>query len=268
VKDLESSPSPRYAVPALDKALDILEVLSLQPQGLTLKHMAAALGRTMNEVFRMVNYLHFRGYVNRIDPGGVFRLSMRLFELAHRFPPTARLLEISVPAMRALANSVEESCHLSVLHQQQILVIAQTESPARWQFAVRMGATFAISRTASGRVILAFSAPEMTELLLKSMAEQIGSDENAAALKRRIAQIKKRGYEQISHETLQGVTDISCPVYGHTNEVLAALTVPVLLGQRDQASLERIRNELLSTARDISQQLGFSTANLASESGT
>jgi DNA-binding IclR family transcriptional regulator len=256
VKNAEPSSAPRYAVPALDKGLDILEVLSSQASGMTLKQIAEALGRTMNEVFRMVNYLHYRGYIDRLEPGGIFRLSMRLFELAHRFPPTARLLEVAVPAMRVLARNVEESCHLSLLHHQQILVVAQTESPARWQFSVRMGATFSISSTASGRVILAFSPPEFTEQLLGLLPEEIGTAQELASLHRRLREIRKQGYEQISHETLQGVADISCPIFGHTNEVLAALTVPVLLGHRDQDSLQGIRENLAATAAEISQQLG------------
>ena len=262
----DRSASPRYAVPALDKGLDILEVLSSQPQGLTLKQIAEALGRTMNEVFRMVNYLHFRGYLDRIDPGGIFRLSMRLFELAHRFPPTARLLEVAVPAMRGLANATQESCHLSVLHQQQILVIAQTESPAQWQFAVRMGATFSISQTASGRVILAYSAPEIAEQLLRSIAEEVGTTQDISSLRQRLRRICQQGYEQIAHETIRGVTDISCPVYGYTNEVVAALAVPVLLGQRDQESLAQIRQTIIEIAGEISRQLGASRPLAASAS--
>jgi len=263
VENVDQSLSPRYAVPALDKGLDILEVLSLQPEGMTLKQIAQALGRTMNEVFRMVNYLHFRGYLNREDPGGIFRLSMRLFELAHRYPPTARLLDVAVPAMRQLANATQESCHLSVLHQQQILVVAQTESPARWQFSVRMGATFSIDGTASGRVILAFSEPEFAEQLLQLVADQKDSSAASSNLPKRLQRIRQQGYEQIAHETLQGVTDVSCPVFGHTNEVLAALTIPVLLGKRDQSAIVDIRSTLITTAAEISQQLGSSRVETA-----
>jgi len=255
MKKSDSDPK-RYAVPALDKGLDILELLSAQPEGLTLNQIAKALGRTMNEVFRMVNHLHARKYIDRIDPGGVYRLSLRLFELAHRFPPTARLLEVAVPAMRDLANEIEESCHLSVMHQLQILVISQIESPAKWQFSVRMGATFSASRTASGRVILAFMNSDHCSQLVDAMADEVGSAVEIAGLRRKLTRIRQQGYEQVSNETLKGVTDVSCPIHGYTNEVLAALTVPVLIGQRDQESVVKIRTSLKRTADEISRRLG------------
>jgi DNA-binding Lrp family transcriptional regulator len=99
-----ASKENRYSVPALDKGLDIVELLAGRPEGLSLKQIADALGRTPTEIFRMLNHLLHRTYVRRFEPGGIYRLSLKLFELAHRFPPTARLLEVAVPAMRQLAD--------------------------------------------------------------------------------------------------------------------------------------------------------------------
>ena len=53
----------KYSAPALEKGLDILELLSRRSQSLTLSQIAAALGRSVNELFRMVQVLEARGYV-------------------------------------------------------------------------------------------------------------------------------------------------------------------------------------------------------------
>src|SRR6266513_2137119 len=44
----------RYAVPALDKGLDVIELLARETDGLTLNEIARLLGRTSSELFRMV----------------------------------------------------------------------------------------------------------------------------------------------------------------------------------------------------------------------
>jgi hypothetical protein len=49
-----SSTSEKYAAPALDKGLDILEVLADAAQGMTLNGIAKVLNRTTSEIFRMV----------------------------------------------------------------------------------------------------------------------------------------------------------------------------------------------------------------------
>jgi len=77
--------SDRYAAPALDKGLDILELLAGRPEGLSLKQIADALGRSSTEIFRMLNQLRERAYIHRFEPGGIYRLSLKMFELAHRF---------------------------------------------------------------------------------------------------------------------------------------------------------------------------------------
>src|SRR6476660_8430990 len=73
----------RYAVPALDKGLDILELLAQEAGGLSLNEIARVLGRTSSELFRMVVALARRGYIEQLN-GDRYTLTLRLFEMAHR----------------------------------------------------------------------------------------------------------------------------------------------------------------------------------------
>src|SRR5512138_873419 len=80
----------RYAVPALDKGLDVIELLAREADGLSLNEIARALGRTSSELFRMVNGLARRGYIEQRD-GERYVLTLKLFELAHRHKPIKSL---------------------------------------------------------------------------------------------------------------------------------------------------------------------------------
>src|SRR5438270_3061825 len=73
----------RYAVPALDKGLDVLELLASEVDGLSLNEIARALDRTSSELFRMVTALARRGYIEQRN-GDRYTLTLKLFELAHR----------------------------------------------------------------------------------------------------------------------------------------------------------------------------------------
>jgi len=46
--------APRYPTPALEKGLDILELLANHPTGLTKSEVARSLDRTVSEIFRML----------------------------------------------------------------------------------------------------------------------------------------------------------------------------------------------------------------------
>src|SRR5690606_10794944 len=55
----------RYAVPALDKAFDVVELLASTPGGATLNEIATRLGRSMGELFRIVIALERRGLLQK-----------------------------------------------------------------------------------------------------------------------------------------------------------------------------------------------------------
>ena len=47
----------RYRAPALDKGLDMIELLATREEGMTLKDIATALGRSPTELYRMLDRL-------------------------------------------------------------------------------------------------------------------------------------------------------------------------------------------------------------------
>ena len=122
-----NQPTPDYSVPALEKGLEILEALSASSEPLTLSGLASVLRRKNNEIFRMLNLLERRGYVLRDDSGG-YRLSLRIFQLAHTQSAVEKLIHAAMPPLRELSALTGESCHLSVLEGAEIVVLARVES--------------------------------------------------------------------------------------------------------------------------------------------
>ncbi|QOH38749.1 sugar-specific transcriptional regulator TrmB family protein [Burkholderia cepacia] len=122
----------RYRAPALDKGLDILELLSEQKEGLTRTEITKELGRNASEIYRMLERLVARRYVMRSTGGDRYTLSLKLFSLAHRHPPMSRLIAEALPPMQRFADSSEQSCHLSVYDRGNLLVIAQVDGPGPW----------------------------------------------------------------------------------------------------------------------------------------
>ncbi|MCP5120491.1 MAG: helix-turn-helix domain-containing protein, partial [bacterium] len=94
---------PSYQVPALDKGLDILELLAATGKPQTLADMARELDRTSSELFRMVATLEKRDYIIRDAATGAYRLSMKLYEMSHMHSPVENLVRASRGPMRELA---------------------------------------------------------------------------------------------------------------------------------------------------------------------
>ena len=92
-----------YAAPALEKGLDILELLAGSDQAMTTGQIADALGRSKNEIFRMVFVLEDRNYLMRDPATDLLSLSNRLFQMGLRTPRTRQLTEVAIPAMESLS---------------------------------------------------------------------------------------------------------------------------------------------------------------------
>ncbi len=85
----------KCTAPALEKRLDILEFLSDFPEGLSKVDVTKGLGRSLNEIFRMVSVLEKREYVLCDPETERYSLSLKLFPVANRYQPTRMLVKKS-----------------------------------------------------------------------------------------------------------------------------------------------------------------------------
>jgi DNA-binding IclR family transcriptional regulator len=148
----------RYRAPALEKGLDILELVSRANHPLTAAMITQSLGRSVGELFRMLQVLEYRGFIEQAPNGAGYVPTAKLFALGMEQAPVRTLLEVALPVMRRLSQEVEQSCHLAVRAGADITVIARMESEDRIGFAVHVGHRRAIPLSASGAVLYAFQS--------------------------------------------------------------------------------------------------------------
>ncbi len=210
--------TPAYSVPALEKGLDIIELLAETAGGLGQTEIAEATGRTVGQIFRVLGVLERRGYVARDRQSGLYSFSMMAFDLAHRHPPLRGLVSLATTPMRELAELVRQSCNLSIIDSGRVRVIAQVESPADFGYRVRVGALFPLA-TAAGEVLA-----------------------GAGAITR--------------GDPLQaGITDVVAPILDARGTTRAALTVPYVATTFSGIPVESVVAAASQTAADISRAL-------------
>lgn len=245
-----------YAVPALEKGLDVLEFLASQAEPIGLSALAQRLGRSPGELFRILAVLTRRGWLVRTRDDS-YVLSTRLFELAHEFPPTRRLIDVSLPVMRRLASTLQQSCHLSIADRGDQLVVLGVDSGGPAGVFVRSGTRYRLGSTASGRVMLAFGSPELLTRIGNHAATTVGFDRPVPSdLDERLTTIRSRGYEEVSGEWLAAVTDICWPIFNVRGEVTAVLAMPFLPIASMRHDVPFARERMRDGAEEISRALG------------
>jgi DNA-binding IclR family transcriptional regulator len=248
-------PPARYAAPALDKGLDILELFASEPAGLTTSEAARRLGRTVGEIFRMLVCLEERGYISQASSDERFGLTLKLFALAHRHPPLHRLVADARPLMEEVAHVTGQSCHLAMPSNGEVIVVAQVDAPRTAGFAVKLGARIDLLETASGHLILAYQQSEMRKRALAEWTQRTHRP-LPRDLDRHLASIRKRGYEEMPSYQVRGVTNIAFPVLNQHGEAIAALSVPFLARIGDRIAPADVKSSLRAASEKLSSAGG------------
>ncbi len=242
----------KYRAPALQKGLEILELLAPAAAPMPTADISQALGRSVSEIFRMLQVLETHGYISRSGEG--FRLTNRLFALGMAQPPIRDLLNHALPAMRALAGRTEQSCHLAMRSGDEMVVVANVEAPGLLGFAVRMGYRRPLVLSASGHVLLACQpAADGDEARWTVEADRRGlaPAELVAALRA----VRRDGHVAMPSPMLTAITDISAPI-AQAGAAVAALTVPFVQGPGARLGLDEARAALIETTRAVADALG------------
>ena len=248
----------KYSAPALEKGLDIIELLSREEFGLSQVEIARNLDRSVSEIFRMIVVLQDRGYV-MLDPhSDKYMLTTFLFEVAHRTPLVKRLTSLAGPSMRRMTVKINQSAHLTILSSDHVLVIGQVDSPGDNVMSVRLGAKIGIWRASSGRVILAYLP---NEALLETIDKApLPSDMSLKGIQQELTQIRTIGHEVMDSYVVSGIVNISAPIIDHSGLAIAALTVPHIKRLDDTTSFNDCVSSLLEVTKSLSASLGGDAA--------
>ncbi|MFW7342126.1 IclR family transcriptional regulator [Pollutimonas sp. H1-120] len=249
----------RYAAPALEKGLDILEALSASTDGYTLNELAQALGRNVNEIFRMVVTLQRRGYI-QADPNDRYTLTLTMFQLANRQQPIKALVGSALPLLHELSERARQSCHLAIYQGGRVVVIAQVDSPERWSFGLKVGVVMGLTDTSSGHVLLAYQDEvERTRMLSSHIRVEGEQTMDPGQLFTLLKDVRRNGYSLMPSIQIQGVTNIAFPVRGMGGRVVAAINVPHIarIDGMPRPDISQITDILADICGRLSIRIGY-----------
>lgn len=231
----------------------MLELLVAEAHPLTMSDICQRLRRSQGEMFRMVQVLQARGFLEQDDTGDGYYLTDKLFSMAMRQPPIQNLVEIALPRMRALAMQIGQSCHLVMHARGEIVVVARVESDELIGFSVRVGHRLSILQSVSGTVLFGFQPEEFRTRWL-SMLPLETAEGDVEQFVAGADEARRQGFARAPSSFTTGVTDISAPVM-RGDRAAAALTVPFIKHVNLRCGMADATRQLTEAAKLISGQL-------------
>lgn len=244
-----------YSAPALEKGLDILELLATEAEPMTTRQISERLGRSKSEIFRMVYVLVERGYLRRDPATDQLSLSNRLFELGMKTPRSRTLVEVALPAMERLTAMVGHASHLVVISRGETVVIAHAAARTDFNFTLRLGYGNPTTEAVSGRTIIAFQSAERRAAMIRDSFALLETPPPLDKLTEQLDRIAAAGSVVAASHRLVGVTDICAPILDRSGWAIAGITIPCLQRVGTEWAFEDIRDQLVKVCHEISDAL-------------
>lgn len=213
--------SDRGVVQSLDRALSILDVLSLNAgPGLGLREIAARVELPKSTVHRLLATLDLRGFVIRDPASGSYRLGLKGIRHAGSGPEIRAVLS-------HLALSSGETANLGALTGTDVIYVDRVESPQALRWELGVGSRVPAHASGMGKAILAFLDRDLVRRLLPSKlrAHTARSITDRDALMAELAAIRRRGYAFDDEEFMDGVRCVAVPVRGGHDDVAGAVSL-------------------------------------------
>lgn len=244
-------------VQVLHKTLDILEALKRDESGIGLATVSRAVGMPKPTVYRILNTLETRGYVDR-RPDGAYRMSEKLFSLQREKSIEEHLRTVAQPAMEHLCEECRETVNLGTLDGGEVVVIATAESSQSIRMASKVGNRRSIHTTALGKMLLS----GMEEKEIRRLIQLRGlprltrkSITNQGALLSEIRVVRRQGYAIDNQENELDGRCIAGPVFGPNGDLIAAVSVSGPAFRMDLQRLKSFWSILQQSCEAISQRL-------------
>lgn len=144
------------SVPAVVRALDVLELFLDGRSNLSAPEVAIALGLPRTTVHELLATLVEREYVERLpDNAHRFRLGLRVFELGNSYAECLDVVRDGQSVVDEVAARCGETCQLAVLDGRDVVYVAKADGSHDLRVQAPIGRRFTALRTAAGRVLLA-----------------------------------------------------------------------------------------------------------------
>ena len=249
-----------YQVQVLDRAFRILDTLAESGSGISLTEIAERLVLHKSTVHRLIMVLEASRFVERNPTTGKFHLGSRVMELGLSAVSQLDIYGIAGPHLRTLVSETDETAHLAVLRDGEVVSLVSAESNKTLRTPVTVGTRTPAHCTSLGKAILAFGPEEYVDEFLKGRTLKAYTRKtitSSSRLKAELRAIRARGYAIDNEEREVGLRCIGAPVCNSAGDVIAGVSIAGPAFRITDDRITALSDAVVRTAARISASLGY-----------
>lgn len=251
----------KYSAPAVERVLDILEIMVQYNRSFTATEMANELDVSVNSIFRIFIELEKKNYVVKNQDNSSYELSPKIYYMGNSIRERVSLVSIAHPFMKHLRNVTNETVEITTLTKDyKTFVSAQIESKQFIKFISTVGIAYDSYVSAMGKVMLAALDDNELDYYInnnefKKMTDNTITDPEA--FRQEINRVRIEGVGFDREESIPGLTCIACPVYSAGGQLECALGITAIAFRVSNEKQDEIIELVKKEAANLSNALGF-----------
>lgn len=245
----------RRRVGSVDRAVQTLEALASEPNGLGVNEVARQIGVNPSTASRLLGTLADSGLIVR-EPSGRFHLGLRLVALADRALARLDVRELARPHLHQLVALTGETATLSLPAGPEAVTVDFVPGTSSVVSMARVGRPNTLHATAIGKTMLAFGNSKerpRTDQLARLTARTIT---DKAALEAAIVEARNRGWSESVGEREDDLAALAAPTFGPDGHLIAILGLQGPLARMSSKRRREMLAPLLATTAALSRELG------------
>jgi DNA-binding IclR family transcriptional regulator len=251
----------RNLVQSVSRSLRILEALGRSEKPQSLAEITAAVQLPKTTVHRLLETLHHEGYVEQNPVTRRLILSSKILGLAASFLGRLDVREVAGPLLIELWQNSQETVHLGVLNDGEVLYVEKLESPHTIRMYSEIGRRAPLHCTGLGKALLANLPAEEIEQIIEHRGLRRYTENtlvNRADLFEEMAAIRSRGAAFDNEEHEKSVRCVAAPVHDVQGRVIAAISIAGPAFRMTPERQKELEPYVVEAAQKISRRLGHS----------
>lgn len=241
-------------VKSADRVLDMFELFA-EVKELSLVEISRQLELPTSSVFKILQNLINRGYLEKDESRKTFRLGYKIFEIGVKYVQNTNLTTEFGQIAQHIVGEINEAVYLSIRSGHNILYIAEKQSTQPVRLVSHLGMQLPLHSTAMGKMILSgLDDAEIAELYpetqLGVLTEQtIGSFEQ---LMEHIREIRREKVAYSNGEAIQGIHCVAAPIYNAEQKIIAAMSTSIPSTRWNETVWNRMKELIVEGANKLS----------------
>jgi len=254
----------RYRIRALDRAIDILSVLS-DGRPRTLSELSADIALSSSTTYRLITTLAYHNYIERDEPSGKYTLGFACLELAQSYQLNNHIRKMALPELEMLRDETTETIHLAILDNMEVVYLEKLHGlHAICLMSSYIGGRALAYCTGLGKALLAYSDLDRVRAHFEQVGFRRYTDTtivNVDDLIDHLDFVRQQGYAWDEGEHEAEVRCVAAPVFDLTGRAVAAISIagPVSRMESNETKKDHIE-KILRAASAISEKLGYRQA--------